>query len=249
MSMFQRALALCVCAATLLLSASAAQASLTIGDPLLPREGAPYVPIEGSQRIEPLLRPDPAGGPPWAMTSFRATLDEPDAPPDLVLTCVAIGRFYHGQVGQIHVGGVFRPYGPGYYHACGGNLPDQQRGYLIGGVGRNAIEPASPCSPWPGTPLPDCDPANRRSIAFGIAGTGIRAGWAERDGVWQRMPVTWQGAYLEVWPGDVAARVKLRASLCGPFARPDMADNLGAEVDGCKITQVLPPPFPEGAGA
>lgn len=230
----------------LLVPGSSSAHLLQVGDPIPAPEGRPSVPIPGTWKQEPLLSPDPAGGPPWAIGSFLAT--NRFAPPGLRINCIVIGRFYAGEVGQIDAHEVFHPYafGAGSEH-CGGTESGQDRGPWIGGTIRNAIEPDEVCypAPIPGFPdLPVCDQANVRTLLAGILGTGVIDGWVERDAGWRPMYVTRSGAYLVPLVGSAdgqgSTRVRLHVHNCGPLARPFFAQFPGAVVNGCVITIVFP---------
>jgi len=222
------------------LPAAASAAPLRIGDPVPAPEW--IRPLAGSFKREPLLRPDPQGGPPWAIGSFRTTADG-TTPSGL---CVVVGGWHAGSVGRVDAHGVFHPFalGAGAY-GCGGSAPGQDRGPLWGAGYAQAIEPDAPCYPYPDPPdfpgvPPACDQQNMRGLVFGIWGTGVIDGHARLGGSWQRIPVTRGGAYNVVQQGtaegQVGTRVRFRFRNCGPLARPDLARLYGAVVSGCTIT-------------
>jgi len=212
----------------------------SMGDPVPSPPQLDVVP--GSFEREPLLVPDPQGGPPWTLGTFLYS----DAEFSAEGVCTVVGRFWHGKVGRLDVHNVFHPYEPGAgANGCSGSAPGQERGPLWGAAYRNALEPDAPCYPFPDPPdypgvPPACDQADLRSFQLGIWGTGLLSAQALVDGGWRPVPTTHRGGYLFMLPGtadgQLETRMKFRFANCGPFARPELARLWGATVDGCVIT-------------
>lgn len=232
--------ALAVVAGTVAVAEPAA--AITLGPPI-PAEN-PNISVDASSARLEMVAPDPIGGLPWAAVSYRATSTGGPVP-GRALACTIVGRTFLGKVGELHEGGVFRPYEPGAGQiACGGTTPGFEHERAGGSTfgKRAALVTDPPC--WDG-----CPPENTRQVGQGIEGHGVYAAWAERaDGTWRPLPVSARGGWLAVSEATTSGRVKLRATLCGPLARPDLQTRPGAVVDGCTLTWVMPPQFPPFPG-
>lgn len=229
-------------ALTLATPAPATASALTIGDPIPPRASPGRTPVPGTLKVE-AVRADPVGGPAWAFATYEADYDE-DFPPGFVGECHVVGRLYAGRVGEVHAGGVFRPYALGAgTQSCGVSIADREP-FMTSGASLPAIVPPGGCSPIAGGRLPVCDPANVRSMRFGLAGRGVVGGVSETAAGWRPMPVVPpRGAWLTapvLGPDSPAAR--LFALACGPLARPDLATADGATTAGCVTTIPVPGP-------
>jgi hypothetical protein len=126
------------------------------------------IPVQGGSRVLPLRAADPAGGLPWGMRIVHTTRG---------LICVQVGRFYHGQLGELGVDGAFR--NDGRFHPLAAEaLPD----LLTGPQGLMSGNCAAPGAIYAGDivglQLSAADspragagvPADRREISFGLLG-------------------------------------------------------------------------------
>jgi hypothetical protein len=154
-----------------------------------------------SARLLPISFPDPEGGLPWGVRSFRTTRG---------LTCLQIGRLYHGAVGAL-VDGRFRPFSlslpswptrqessqPGPMTIGGCRLPGETSaieasnipasGYVLSpGSGKRAATPKA---------------AQVRWMAFGVLGPSARSASYEFEGHLHTVDVApGSGAFLIVLP-------------------------------------------------
>lgn len=221
------------------LGAAQPASALTIGPPVPPNESLPFTIDAGTARFE-AIAPDPAGGLPWITVSYLAT---PKNDPSRVnaIVCTVPGRSVLGKVGVLSTSGEFRAYTPGAGPiACGGPRPGFEAERAGGGAlaRQPAVQSDPPCAF-------DCPADVMRVVHHGIAGHGVYAAWSEQpDGSWRRIPIGPRGSYLAVERAPASGTVRLRATLCGPFARPDLKTFPGAVVDGCTVTYTFPPSFP-----
>jgi hypothetical protein len=94
--------------------------------------GAVLLRLRGPMRVV-VRRPDPAGGPEWAVRVFRADRTFHDAQDGNRLhtigrnTCVQLGRIHRGRFGWLDGGGTFRPVRPSLFASptkCGSRRAD-----------------------------------------------------------------------------------------------------------------------------
>jgi hypothetical protein len=186
-------------AATGILTGSPVRASR----PSLPRAGA-GAPIASSARLLPISFPDPEGGLPWGVRSFRTTRG---------LTCLQVGRLYRGTVGAL-MNGRFRPFslslpswptkqesrqsGPLTIGGC--LLPTETSAMEASNVPASAYVLSSRSGKRAATPKA----AQVRWMAFGALGPSARSASYELEGHLHTVDVApGSGAFLIVLPVGV----------------------------------------------
>ena len=157
-------------------------------------------PIASSMRLLSISFPDPEGGVPWGVRSFRTTRG---------MICLQIGRLYHGSVGAL-VDGRFRAFSLSLPSWPTRQEPSQTGPRTIGGCrlpGETFAMQASnvpatgyvPHHPRRRTPTPN--PAQVRFMAFGALGPSARSATYELKGHFHTVSVErGSGAFLIVLP-------------------------------------------------
>ncbi|MHB1537863.1 MAG: hypothetical protein ACYCUM_03870 [Solirubrobacteraceae bacterium] len=187
--------------------------------PSPPRTGV-GAPIASSARLLPISFPDPGGGLPWGVRSFRTTRG---------MTCLQIGRLYDGRVGAL-VRGRFRPFSlslasvptseaapqPGPVTVGGCRLPGETFATEMSNVPASGIAVQRRRGARAARPKA----ADVRWMAFGLLGATGRSATYELGGRLHTVPVAaGSGAFLIVLPA-------------GPYSEPLSAGLLGGGVSG-----------------
>jgi hypothetical protein len=203
-------------AATGVLTGSPVQTS----HPSPARSGA-GAPITSSARLLPISFPDPQGGLPWGMRSFRTTRG---------MICLQIGRLYDGEIGAL-VQGRFRPFSlslpswpipresaqpgdpqPGPTTIGGCLLPRETSALEASGIPATGYV----ASHKPGERAPTPGAAKVRWMAFGVLGPSARSATYELQGHLHTVAVAaGSGAFLIVLPVGAHSGWLSRALMAG----------------------------------
>lgn len=221
--------------------AAAGQTAAPIGAPI--NQPNRFATMErGTYRVIPLRVADPAGGLPWAMATYLARLKYNER---TQLLCTEFGRLQAGQLGMVTTTGEFRPITPG-------GSPQGGCGGIAARFGERASGDVLTTTPTilGGQCSPAIDSCDLRaafrtiigiSLGRGILGASISD---PPDRRWKPLEQADEGVFLAVRPGlftdATTPSIRLRATTCGPDARPDLIARIGAQVGRCRVTIYIP---------
>jgi hypothetical protein len=136
-------------------------------------------PVSGSESID-AHTPDPAGGEPWAVRTYRLASGQ---------TCADFGRDVGGELGLIDAAGSFHGRRP---RDAGGNCGDPEAaGALLLAATFYADDPTTDGQ----------EPA--RTIVHGVAGSRVKTVSVEWPDGERQLELAVQGAFISVYPGGV----------------------------------------------
>ena len=209
-------------------------------------------PVPESARVLPVTDPDPDGGAPWGVRTFRTTTGA---------TCDQLGRVVDGRLGTVDDKGAFTE-APLRAGGCSGASPAGRgpRGYGIGLQITNVA--AEGCSPFRDPSgrdqRPVCTRNQMRTVYYGHFGSGLkRVSFADADrGNARDIALTPEGDYVAAVRGPVNDLTQPRVRLyfdggCGPDRDEILGSWYGARVAGCQVVVPLdePRPRPESAAS
>jgi hypothetical protein len=216
---------------------SAGAAPLPVEAPI-DRPNPDYAMEPGSYRLLPARAPDPDGGLPWGMATY---LSNPGSAPRGVL-CTVLGRVQDDQLGMVTTRETFVPIAPG-------GSPQLTCGGLTGRFGERAVTgynfmalPARVGVRCDSSfEQPGCRLADLRTVFALSLGRGILGAWIQdRPGDrWEALTDGGEGTFLAVRRGlftdKTMPTIRIRATLCGPDARTDLARERGHRSANCVV--------------
>lgn len=223
--------------------------AIEVGEPIAAPPAGTMQMVEGSWRLEPVRAPDPDGGPPWAIATYLATGEQIPRTVGTVV-CTSVGRVVDGSLGGIDAAGVYHPFEPrvGTVACSGRNAGAESRGYgYFTQLARSRGDEercARTVRDVQLTGLQLCDQRTIRTLFGGVLGAGVRSAELRRNGRWERLEVSADGALLAVLRGAYSdatqPSVRIRATVCGSDARKELLGSWGARRTGCTVTVMLP---------
>jgi hypothetical protein len=189
-------------------AAVAATTGLLTGTPVSNPKGVGFTPkrgwgapIAGTVRLSALRVPDPGGGPPWGLRTFRTTRG---------LACVQVGRVQDGKLGVLGQDGAFAD--DGRFHEWPADVVGQTFCQERDGAGHAFIDlfvhglPASAlstgCAVAAGAaPLPNCPRQDVRVVHYGLLGPeAVEVTYRDEAAALRTAPVAKpDGAFLIVY--------------------------------------------------